>query len=294
MSYQESDPEAQQRVAAFRDALRDSGWADGRNAQIELRWFGGDRERAKAYAAELVQMAPDVIVVNGTPAVAAMRTLTDSIPVVFVVITDPVGAGFVQSLSHPGGNITGFSTFEPEIGGKWLELLKALSPELRRVGVLMDPDFRGFDAHSREINTIASSFGIEAEPAYARHGGEIDGAIDAVAKHANAGLIVLPTPVNSVHRDRIFALTAQHRLPAMYPFAFHARSGGLIAYGFDGVDLFRRAGPYVGRILNGEKAGDLPVQAPTKYEMVVNLRTAKALGIEVPPALLARADEVVE
>lgn len=294
MAYREGDPEGQQRMAAFRQSLRESGWADGQDARIEVRWLAGDPERAKAYAKEIVERSPDVIVVNGTPGLAALRQLTSSIPIVFVVVTDPVGAGFVQSLSRPGANITGFSTFEPEIGGKWLEALKEVAPDLRRVGVLTNPKFRGFSALLRAIESLAPSLGLQTVALHGRDGAEIERAIARFARQANGGLIVLPTPVNAVQRQMIYSLTTRHRLPAVYPFAFHARSGGLIAYGFDAVDLFRRAGPYVARILNGEKPADLPVQAPTKFELVVNLKTAKQIGITVPRSILLRADEVIE
>lgn len=294
MSYKQGDLEGERREAAFRQGLRDSGWVDGQNARIDVRWFDGDPERAKGLARDLVDQTPDVIVVNGTPSLAAIRQLTNSIPVVFIVITNPVGAGFVQSLAQPGGNITGFSTFEPEIGGKWLEMLKEVAPAVSRIGVLYDPGFTGFLDLWKAIEAIAPKFGASASPIHARDGDEIDAGITAFAQQTGGGLIVLPTPINSVQRQRIFGLAEKHRLPAMYPFAFHARTGGLIAYGFDSIDLFSRAGPYVARILSGEKPGDLPVQAPVKFELAVNLKTAKTLGLTVPPTLLARADEVIE
>jgi putative ABC transport system substrate-binding protein len=294
MAYREDDLEGQERVTAFRKSLRESGWTDGQNVRIEVRWLGGRPDLANTYAKELVDWSPDVIVVNGTPGLVAVRQLTRATPIVFVVVTDPVGAGFVQSLSRPGGNVTGFSTFEPEIGGKWLETLKEIAPHVRRAGVLMDPEFRGFSALWLTIKSVAPSFGLEAVALYGRDGEEIERAIERFRRQPNGGLIVLPTPVNSVQRQRIYSLATQHRLPAIYPFAFHAKSGGLVAYGFDAVDLFRRAGPYVARILNGEKPGDLPVQAPAIFNLTVNLKTANALGLTVPPSILIRADEVIE
>jgi putative ABC transport system substrate-binding protein len=293
MSYSEGDAEGQERVAAFLKSLSEAGWTDGQNAAIEVRWHGGDPDRARAQVKEIVERPPDLIVVNGTPGLAAVQQTTRSIPVIFVVVTDPVGAGFVESLSRPGGNITGFSTFEPEIGGKWLQALTEIAPSVRRVGALLDPQFTGFTGIVQRITALAPSFKVAVIPLHARAAADFDTVIAQFAG-PNAGMIVLPTPANSVNRERIFRLSAQHRLPTIYPFSFYARNGGLIAYGFDSVDLFRRAGPYVARILNGGKPGDLAVQAPTKFELVVNLKTAKALGLDVPPALLARADEVIE
>jgi putative tryptophan/tyrosine transport system substrate-binding protein len=294
MSYREGDPEGEQRLSAFRESLRQAGWVDGQTARVHVRWFDGDPERAKAHAKELVEQSPDVIVANGTPAVAALRQLTSSIPIVFVVVVDPVGAGFVKSLSRPGGNITGFSTFEPQIGGKWLELLKEIAPRISRVGVLMDPEFRGFSELWLTIESMAPTFGLQAIAVHGRDSAEIEKAIGGFARQEDGGLIALPTPVNSVQRAQIFALATRHRLPAVYPFSFHARGGGLLSYGFDSVDLFKRAAPYVARILNGDKPGDLPVQAPTKFELVINLKAARAIGLEVSPTLLSRADEVIE
>jgi putative ABC transport system substrate-binding protein len=294
MSYREGDPEGEKRLAAFRQSFRGSGWIEGQNVRIDVRWLGGDPARANAHAKEVVEQLPDVIVVNGAPILEAIRRLTSTIPIVFVVVTNPIGAGFVQSLPRPGGNITGFSTFEPEIGGKWLEGLKEIAPNVLRVGVLFDPSAQGFSALWREIESLSSTFGIQAMAIHARDGAQIDSGVEAFAHGVNGGLIILPSPINSIERQRIIALAAKHRLPAMYPFAFHARSGGLIAYGFDAGDMFKRAGAYVARILSGEKPGDLPVQAPTKFELTVNLKSAKALGLDVPPTLLARADEVIE
>jgi putative ABC transport system substrate-binding protein len=294
MSYREGDAEGEGRLSAFRSGLREAGWVEGRNVSLEVRWLAGDRSRATAYATDIVALSPDVILVNGTQGLSAVRPLTTTIPIVFVVVTNPVGAGFVESLARPGGNITGFSTFEPEIGGKWLESLKALAPEVVRVGVLHDSEALGFKALWLTTESVAPTFGIQAVPIHARSAAEIERGIESFAQSGAGGLVVLPTPINSVQRQAIFALAERHRLPAVYPFGFHARDGGLMAYGFDAVDLFRRSGAYVARVLGGEKPGNLPVQAPTKFELVINLKAARSIGLTVPPSLLARADEVIE
>jgi putative ABC transport system substrate-binding protein len=291
----ERDPEGQARINAFRRSFQEFGWEEGRNVRIDYRWGVGDPDRARVAAGELVALAPNVILANGSPAVAALQPATGVIPVVFVVVTDPVGAGFVKSLAQPGGNITGFSTFEPEIGGKWLELLKELSPGLKRVAGILDPGFRGFAALWHAIENLAPTLGLEVTSLAIRDAAyDIDSAIGTFAEKPASGLIVLPTAINNVLRNRIFALAARHRLPAIYPFRLYATSGGLMSYGFDTLDLMRRSASYVDRILKGETPASLPVQAPTKFELIVNLGTAKALGIAVPPTLLARADDVIE
>ena len=294
MAYAENDAEGQERLNIFRQSLRSSGWEEEVKTRIEVRWLADTPDRAKAHAEELVSHSPDVIVVNGSPGLAAVEQATLSIPVVFVVVTDPVGAGFIPRLSRPGGNITGFSTFEPEIGAKWLEVLLQAVPSTRHVGVLMDGQFRGFSDIWNVIQSTAPSFGLQAFQLDTRDSASIDAAMQQFSQQPNAGLIVLPTPANAVHRERILSFTAEHRLPAIYPFSYFAKEGGLIAYGFDSRDLFRRAAAYVARLLQGARAGDLPVQAPTKYELVVNLKTANFLGLRLPPAFLARADEVIE
>jgi ABC-type uncharacterized transport system substrate-binding protein len=290
----EDDPEGQARVAAFRNALQSLGWTEGRNLQIDYRWGAGP-DLSTSYAAELVKLAPEVIVANGTPAVSALHEATGSIPVVFVVVVDPVGAGYVQNLAHPGGNITGFSTFEPEMGTKWLELLKEASPDLRRVAVIWDPGFKGFFALWQAIESAAMKFGLEASSVPFHDGGDdIQSIVANVGREPGTGLIVLPTTLNHTYRERIFAIALEHRLPAIYPFQHYAADGGLMAYGFDNNDLFKRSALYVDRILRGESPSNLPVQAPTKYELVINLKTAKALGLTIPPSVLARADKVIE
>jgi putative ABC transport system substrate-binding protein len=296
VAYDEGDPEAQVRTSAFRKNLEELGWTEGRNVHIDYRWGAGDPNRARALASELIFLAPDVILSHGTPALTALHRETRTIPVVFVSVIDPVGAGYVQSLARPGANITGFSTFEPEIGGKWLELLKEIAPSLRRVAGVSDPAFRGFAGVWRAIETMAPRFGLDEVTGVSFHAStdDLEAAVAAFARSSAGGLIVLPTALNALQRQRIFSVAARNRLPAMYAFRFYATEGGLISYGIDTVDLFRRSASYVDRILKGEAPADLPVQAPTKYELVVNLATAKALGLSVPPSLLGRADEVIE
>jgi putative ABC transport system substrate-binding protein len=291
----ESDPDGQVRVKALLHSLEELGWSEGRNLRIEYRWGAGEPDRARAYAAELVALAPDAILANGSPAVTALQQATRTIPVVFVVVTDPVGAGFVHSRAQPGANITGFSTFEPEIGGKWLELLKEVSPELRRAAGILDPRFKAFAAVWRAVEQLAPQSGVDASGlAFGDTAEDLEGAIAAFARQTGGGLIVLPTAINNFARRRIIRAAARHRLPAVYPFRHYAEDGGLIAYGFDTPDLFRRGAAYVDRILKGDKPADMPVQAPTKFELVINLKTANTIGLAVPPTLLARADEVIE
>jgi putative ABC transport system substrate-binding protein len=291
----ESDPEGQLRVAAFRRDLQELGWIEGHNVRIDYRWRAGEPDRARAYAAELVASAPDVILANGTAALTALQQATSTIPIVFVVVVDPVGAGYVRSLAEPGGNITGFSTFDPEIGGKWLQLLKEIAPGLRGVATISDPAFRGFAALSRAIESMAPGLGLQpTSVVFHRPDDDIEGAVAQFAREPGGGLIVMPTGINNTHRDRIFALAARYRLPAVYPFRLYATGGGLMAYGFDPTDLFRRGASYVDRILKGESPAKLPVQAPTKFELIVNLKAAKGLGIEIPRSILVRADEVIE
>ena len=291
----EGDPEGELRLRAFRLGLQQLGWIEGRNLVIDTRWGVGEPERARNFAAELIALAPDVIVANGTTALAALKQATRTTPIVFAVVTDPVGAGFVESLARPGGNITGFSTFEPEIGGKWLELLAEVAPGLKRVAGISDPTFSAFDAIWRTIEGLAPGLGIGTTPIVLRHqADDLEAAIAAFAKEPAGGLIVLPTSINNVSRQRIFALAARHRLPAVYPFRLYATSGGLMSYGFDPVDLLRRSASYVDRILRGEPPANLPVQAPTKFELIVNLKTAKVLGLTLPLAIQLRADEVIE
>jgi putative tryptophan/tyrosine transport system substrate-binding protein len=290
----EDDSNGHERLKLFRDSLRETGWVDGQNAAIKARWLAQNPDRALAHAKEVEQERPDVVVVNGTPGLSALKQLKTTVPTVFVVVNDPVGAGLVESLSRPGANTTGFSTFEPEIGGKWVETLAEAVPTVKRVGIVFDPNYTGFAKLTRAIEATAPRFGVQTIAIEGRDGDTIEQGITQLAGEQSPGLIVLPTVPNSVERQRIFSLSIRYRLPAIYPFSFFAKEGGLIAYGFDNIDLFRRAAPYVARILNGEDAGGLPVQAPTKFELIVNLKSARAMGLTIPPTLLARADEVIE
>jgi ABC-type uncharacterized transport system substrate-binding protein len=290
----EDDPEGQARVIGFRQKLQDLGWKEGQNLQIDYRWAAGP-DRSTNYAAELVRLAPEVIVANGTPALSAVHQATRTIPVVFVVVVDPVGAGYVESLARPGGNITGFSTFEPEMGTKWLELLKEASPSLGRVAVIWDPGFKGFAALWRAIESASVRLGLDATSVPFHDGrDDIESAVAWVSLQPGGGLIVLPTTLNHTYRERIFSVAARYRLPAIYPFRHYATDGGLMAYGFDNTDLFRRSALYVDRILRGESPANLPVQVPTKFELIVNLRTAKSIGLTIPEAFLLRADTLID
>src|SRR5262249_43445004 len=288
------DAEAQTRLAAFQQGLQQLCWSVGQNVQIDYRWGSGDADRIRKGAAELVALAPDVILSTGSPSVAALQQATRTVPIVFVTVVDPVGSGFVDNLARPGGNITGFNLFEYSMSGKWLELIKQIVPGLIRAAVIRDPALVAGGGQFGVIQAATSSVGVEVTPVNLRDAGEIERAITAFARSPNGGLIVTGSTLATVHRDLIVTLAARHKLPAIY-FARHfVIAGGLISYGPDVVDQYRRAAGYVDRILKGEKPADLPVQAPTKYEMVVNLKTAKALGLEIPESVLARGDEVIE
>jgi len=287
-------PQGQARVARFLQSLLELGWADGRNVQILTRWGAGDTERHRNYAAELVAFAPDVILASGSPTVVALQRATRTVPIVFTTVADPVGGGFVASLARPGGNVTGFTTIEYGMSGKWLELLKEIAPHVKRVAVLRDPTLASGAGQLGALQAVAPSFGVELLPLSVRDASNIERGLQDFARVANGGLIVTGSPSTGLHRELIIALAAKHRLPAVYPFPHFASRGGLISYGPDLVDPYRLAAGYVDRIIKGEKPAELPVQAPTKYELTINLKTAKALGLTVPPALLARADEVIE
>ena len=285
------DREGQARLAAFLQGLQELGWTDGRNVRIDYRWAAADADRSRTYAAELVALAPDVILASASPSVAALLQTTRTVPIVFVNVVDPVGAGYVARLARPGGNATGFTAFEYSLSGKWLELLKEIAPNLTRIAILRDPAIAAGIGQFAAIQAMApSSFGVELSPIDVRDGGEIERDVATFARESNGGLIVTGSSGAAVHRELIIMLAARHRLPAVYPFRYFVTSGGLISYGPDPIDEFRRAAGYVDRILKGEKAADLPVQAPTKYELAINLKTAKALGLTMPPSLLARAD----
>ena len=296
MNLAAADPESTARVTAFAQGLQESGWTIGRNVQIDTRWAAADADLFRRYAAELVALAPDIILIlaGGGAVVPSLLQATRAIPIVFTQTPDPVGAGFVESLARPGGNVTGFMLYEYGIGAKWLELLKEIAPHVTRAAVIRDAAIASGIGQWGAIQTAAPSFGVELRPVDVRDASEIERAIAAFARSPNGGLIVAASTLAVVHRDLIVTLAARHKLPAVYPSRFFVRSGGLIFYGPDSVEPHRRAAGYVDRILKGEKPADLPVQAPTKYELAINLKTAKALGLDVPPTLLARADEVIE
>jgi putative tryptophan/tyrosine transport system substrate-binding protein len=293
MDLAENDPEGQARIAAFLQGLTQLGWTDGRNVRIDIRWATSSDDIRK-YGGELIALAPDVILATGTPSLAPLHQVTRTVPIVFVNVVDPVGGGFVDSLARPGGNTTGFMLFEYGIGSKWLELLKEIAPRVPRVGVLRDPAVSSGTAQFGAIQSVAPSLGAEVSPINLRDSPEIERAVAAFARSANGGLIVTASTVANAHRDLIVTLAARHKLPAVYSARYFVIGGGLMSYGPDRIDMSRRAAGYVDRILKGEKPADLPVQAPTKYETIINLKTAKALGLEIPPTVLARADEVIE
>jgi putative ABC transport system substrate-binding protein len=288
------DPDGRARSAALLQALQQLGWTDGRNIRIDHRWGGSDAKNIREYAAELVALVPDVIVASGTASMAPLLQATRTVPIVFVQITDPVGAGFVDSLARPGGNVTGFTNFEYGLSAKWLELLKEIAPALTRSAVLRDASNSAGTGQFGAIQSVAPSVGVEVRPVNLRDASEIERAVTAFARSSTGGLIVTASSLSVVHRALIINLAARHKLPAVYYRKVYVTDGGLISYGPDIVDQHRKAAGYVDRILKGEKPADLPVQAPTKYELVINLKTAKTLGLTVPPSLLARADEVIE
>jgi putative tryptophan/tyrosine transport system substrate-binding protein len=295
MNLSENDLEAQRLVTAFREGLAQLGWVDGGNLRMDYRWASGDVGRIRAFAKELVELSPDIIVGYATPSVVALQQETRSVPIVFLSVTDPVGQGLVASLAHPGGNITGFAVFEFSLGTKWMEALKQIVPGLRRVTTIFNPKTAPYyPLYLRAIEKAASSFAVEPIVIEVHDDAEIERAISTLAREPDGGLIVLPDSFNMVHRRTIIALVERYRLPAMYYFPLFVTDGGLISYGPDEIDMFRRTAGYVDRILKGAKAGDLPIQQPTNFRLVINLKTARALGLDVPPTLLARADEVIE
>jgi putative ABC transport system substrate-binding protein len=294
MNLPAEDAEGQARVAVFVAGLRESGWTDGRNLRIDTRWGGGDADRIRRDAAELVALAPDVIFATSGTVLPALVQATRTVPIVFVQTADPVGSGFVDSLARPGGNVTGFLSFEFGISGKWLELLKEVAPRVTRAVILRDPAVPSGMGQFGALQSAAPSLGVELRPVGVHDAGEIERAVTDFASSANGGLIVTASQLATVHRDLIVALAARYRLPAVYSDRYFVNAGGLISYGPNRIESYRHAAGYVDRILKGEKPADLPVQAPTKYELVINLKTAKALGLTVPETLLALADEVIE
>lgn len=289
-----NDAEGQARLASFLRGLQESGWTDGRNAKIQVRWAAGDADAARAYAAELVELTPDIILTATTVAFVAMQRATQSIPIVFVQVVEPLGSGLVTSLAHPSGNITGFTSFEYATAGKWMATVKEIAPKVVRVGVVHNPDDPASAGYLREGEALARSVGVQVVPISARTITEVERGLEKFAREPNGGLIVLPNAFTATYRVEIVALAGLHRLPAVYPLRYFATVGGLVSYGFDNIELYKRAAGYVDRILKGAKPNDLPIQQPTKFELVVNLKTAMALGLTIPESFLARADEVIE
>jgi putative ABC transport system substrate-binding protein len=294
MNLTADDPEAAPRLVAFAQGLQEAGWAIGRNVRLDIRWGAGNTDKYRQFAAELVGLSPDILLASNTSTVRALRQAAPTLPIVFTSSVDPVGGGLVASLARPGGNITGFAAFEFGTSAKWLELLKQIKPDLKRAAVLRDSVTTGGAGQLGAIQSVAPALGVEVNPIDVHDVGQIGRSIDLFAKGATGGLIVTSSALADFHRKPIIELASRHRLPAVYPFRFFAVDGGLCSYGNDRVEPFRRAASYVGRILNGESPSDLPVQAPTKYELVVNLKTAKALGLDLPHSVLVRADEVIE
>jgi putative ABC transport system substrate-binding protein len=295
MSTNEGDPVAQARVAAFRQGLAQAGWKEGGNLAIEWRWSGGDIERTKAYAAELVSIKPDVLVGNGTPATAALKQATATIPIVFAVVNDPVAQGFIPSMAHPGGNITGFSFLEYSMVGKSLEMLKQIAPQSRRVAVMFNPDtYPYYEIHLKSFEAVAKRLALDLSASPVRDAAEIDAAVEKLGQQPGSALLVTPDPFMLVHRDAAIRAAAKYRVPATYSYRQNVQEGGLTSYGADANDIFLRSASYIDRILKGAAPGDLPAQAPVKFEIAINVKAAKALGLDVPADLLALADEVIE
>jgi putative ABC transport system substrate-binding protein len=294
MSFLETDSEAQSWIRALVRRLDDLGWINGRNVRISYRWPGDNAAQLEAFTKELIELQPDLLIAAGTPAANTLWRTTRSIPVILVQVADPVELGFVANLQRPGANITGFSNYELSIGSKWLEALKGIAPQTSRVGVLVDPKNPSWAAYLRSVQLAAPSFNVELIPSDIRTDNDIEQAIGGLARSSNVGLLVLPAPVTLLHRELIVKLSIQDRVPAVFPYRFFTEIGGLMSYSVDLIEMYRQAAAYVDRILRGNNPADLPVQAPTKYELVINLKTAKALDLDVPPTLLARADEVIE
>jgi putative ABC transport system substrate-binding protein len=294
MPYAKNNPEAQARIATFVQELRRLGWTTDHNLQIEYRWDTGEPNSDQKAAMELVALSPDVILATATPVMVALQQATRTLPIVFVQVADPVSAGFITSLAKPGGNATGFTNVEYDIGGKWLELLKEIAPHVTRVGVIRDPSLTASIGQYGAIQSVARSFGIEVSPLGGKDAGAIEQTVTDFARGSNCGLIASAAPLTINNHDLIISLAARHRLPATYPYRYFVTDGGLISFGPDTIDPYRQAAGYVDRILKGEKPGDLPVQGPTKYELAINLKTAKALGLTVANSLLSRATELIE
>ncbi|HEX2137572.1 MAG TPA: ABC transporter substrate-binding protein [Microvirga sp.] len=290
----ESDPEARVIAAALQEGLREAGWIEGHNIRTDYRWEVNNPDRSRAAVAELLALSPDVILPGTTQMMEAVRQANSSVAAIFVNVSDPVGTGFVASLARPGGNVTGFTNFEYGMGQQWLQVLKEISPGTTRTAVIANPRNPNTALYLHAIAPAAATFALQLAVKPVNDAAEIESAIEAFAREANGSLLVMPDPLTITHRDRIITLAARNRLPAAYPFRLFVTSGGLLSYGVDRVDLYRRAAGYVDRVLKGAKAGELPVQQPTRFELVINLKTATALGLSVPATLLARADEVIE
>ena len=290
----ENDPETKRRVEALRVGLRENGWIESANLQIDFRFSGSNPERMASFAREIADLHPDVIVVHSNDFLAALIQTGSVVPIVFAQVGDPVGSGFVDSLAHPGGHLTGFTTFEPEIGAKWLQTLKEIAPHLQRCLVVLDPNIAANREYLNAAQKAALAIGITVTPSPIHDPSELQNSIANFAAGVPGGLIVMPSPLTGVNRQHIINSAVEHRMPAIYAFRFFAASGGLISYGVDTADLYKRAAAYAARILKGEKPGDLPVQQPTKFELVINAKTAKAIDLQIPQTLLARADEVIE
>jgi putative ABC transport system substrate-binding protein len=289
----ETDPEAQPRIAAFLAGLQSFGWIEGRNIQIHYRWAAGDPARTRTYATELIGLTPDVIFVSSTPALAALKE-SRTIPIIFVGVPDPIGSGFVVSLARPGGHVTGISNFEFSMGGKWVGLLREIAPRTARVAIMINPGTPGGPSFLGPIEAAAALLSIDSIRFPVQGAADIERTIEAFGREPDGGVIVLPSPVTQFHRKVIVALVARYRLPTVYPYRYFTAAGGLMSYGVDVLDTYRRAASYVDQVLKGAKPADLPVQQPTKFELVINSKTAEALGLEIPPMLLAQADEVIE
>jgi putative ABC transport system substrate-binding protein len=294
MGIADSDPEAKPRVEAFQKGLQDLGWTEGHNVHLDYRWTAGDPDRTVLFAKEIFDLKPDIILVHSSPAVAALRQLTSKIPLVFVLIADPIGSGFVESLSHPGGNVTGFMNAEATMAGKWLGLIMEVAPKIERVALIYNPRTSPYHSYLREFDATARQFGVQAVPTPVLDAAELEGALKKLGQEPNSAFFVVPDVFVQVHRALIIKLAEEYRLPAIYPYRFFPTSGGLLSYGFDTVIAFRQAASYVDRIMKGTLPADLPVQAPATFHMVVNLKAARAIGLTIPESFLVRADEVID
>jgi putative ABC transport system substrate-binding protein len=294
MGIADSDPEAKPRVEAFQNGLQELGWTEGQNVRLGYRWTAGDPDRTLLFAKEIFELKPDVMLVHSSPAVAALRRLTSKIPMVFVLIADPIGSGFVDSLAHPGGNVTGFMNAEAPMAGKWLGLIMEIAPRIKRVALIYNPRTSPYQSYLREFDASARQFGVEAVPTPVLDAAELGRALHALGQEPNSAFFVVPDIFVQVHRALIIKLAEEYRIPAIYPYRFFPTSGGLLSYGFDTVIAFRQAASYVDKILKGAAPADLPVQAPAAFKMVVNLKAAQAIGLTIPESFLVRADEVID